>query len=109
MATIFRNAIIKDVGTKPIEVFQVGQNKKNIVLGISLTNITDSTVLATILISDEGSVTANYIKDVPIPPNTSLKVITNGEKLILPELTGLRIVSDVENSLDATVSYVEIS
>ena len=35
--------------------------------------------------------------------------IDNGEKLILPELTGLRIVSDTADSLDSTISYVEIS
>jgi hypothetical protein len=107
MATIFKNAIIKDVGTKPIEVFQVGQNKKNIVLGISLTNITDSTVLATVLISDEGSVTANYIKDVPIPPNTSLRALNGGEKLILDQYHRLSIQSSWGDSMDAVISFVE--
>jgi hypothetical protein len=38
-----------------------------------------------------------------------VKIITNGEKLILPETAGIRIVSDVENSVDTTISYVEIS
>jgi hypothetical protein len=49
------------------------------------------------------------VKGLPIPPNTSVKVITNGEKLIMPETSGIRIVSDVEDSIDTTISYVEIS
>jgi hypothetical protein len=38
-----------------------------------------------------------------------VKIITNGEKLILPETSGLRIVSDTANSVDTVVSYVELS
>jgi hypothetical protein len=38
-----------------------------------------------------------------------VKVITQGEKLILPETTGLRLVCDTPDGIDATVSYVEIS
>jgi hypothetical protein len=49
------------------------------------------------------------VKGLAIPPNTSVKVVTQGEKLILPENTGLRITSDTTDSVDATISYVEIS
>jgi hypothetical protein len=52
---------------------------------------------------------AYYVKGLAIPPNTSVKVITQGEKLILPENTELRIVTNTADSIDATVSYVEIS
>jgi hypothetical protein len=38
-----------------------------------------------------------------------VKVITQGEKLILPATSGIRIESDTEDSIDVTVSYVEIS
>jgi len=43
-----------------------------------------------------------------IPANTSAKMITNGEKLILAEQCGLRIVSDTSDSIDVVVSYAEI-
>jgi hypothetical protein len=54
-------------------------------------------------------VAALYIKAVVIPPATSVKLITNGEKLILQERTGIRLVSDTPASLDSIISYVEIS
>jgi hypothetical protein len=107
MATIFRNSIIKDVGQTPIEAFEVGQNKKNIVLGISLTNTTDSTVLGSVLISDEGSVTAYYVKDVAIPPNTTLRAMNGGEKLILDQYHRLAVQASWADSLDAIISFVE--
>jgi hypothetical protein len=36
-------------------------------------------------------------------------ILENGQKLIMPETSGIRIVSDVEDSIDTTISYVEIS
>jgi len=38
-----------------------------------------------------------------------LKLITNGEKMILPEGYGLRIVCSQNDSVDAIISYVELS
>ena len=58
---------------------------------------------------DENSTQGSYVTGLTIPPNTSVKLITQGEKLILPETAGIRIVSDTEDSVDATISYVEIS
>jgi hypothetical protein len=49
------------------------------------------------------------VRGLVIPPNTTAKIITQGEKLILPETAGIRIVSDTDDSVDATISYVEIS
>jgi hypothetical protein len=66
-------------------------------------------VIVNVYVIDENSTQAHYIKNLPIPPNTSVKLITQGEKLILPETAGMRIVSDTEDSIDTTISYVEIS
>jgi hypothetical protein len=80
------------------------------VIGCNIANVTDyDTVAVDVYIINGDSAVAHYVKKLPIPPNTSVKIITNGEKLILPELSGLRIVSDTDNSLDSTISYVEIS
>jgi hypothetical protein len=80
------------------------------VIGLNLANITDyDTVNVNVFVVDENSTQAHYVKGLPIPPNTSVKIITNGEKLILPETSGIRIKSDVEESIDSTISYVEIS
>lgn len=107
MASIFRNRIIKDVGRLPIDVFTVAQNRKVIVLGISMSNIKDSTVLGNVFIKDETSVTANYVKDVPIPPNGTLRAMNGGEKLILDESHTLQVSSSYPDSVDAIISYVE--
>jgi hypothetical protein len=38
-----------------------------------------------------------------------LKLVTNGEKLILPQGGGIKVTSDIDGSIDAVVSYVELS
>jgi hypothetical protein len=52
---------------------------------------------------------ASYARQIPIPPGSSAKVITNGERLILPETAGMRIECDTDNCIDAAISYVEIT
>lgn len=110
MATIFRHTVNTDIGTTPVDIVQVPVGVRATVIGLNLANVTDfDTVNVTVFVIDENSTQAHYVRGLVIPPNTSAKVITQGEKLILPETSGLRIVSDTESSVDATVSFVEIS
>jgi hypothetical protein len=110
MPTVFKQAISTEIGTVPVDVLDIQAGVRATVIGCNLANITDyDTVSVNVYVIGSDTTLSYYVKKIPIPPNTSIKIITNGEKLILPELTGLRIESDVENSIDATVSYVEIS
>jgi hypothetical protein len=80
------------------------------VVGCNLANNTlFETVAVDVFVVDEDSNAALYVKNVIIPPNTAVKLITGGEKLILPETAGLRVSSSVEDSVDVVISYVEIS
>jgi hypothetical protein len=79
-------------------------------VGCNLSNTTlYETVAVDVFVVDEESTAALFVKNVIIPPNTAVKLITGGEKLILPETAGLRISSSVDGSVDAVISYVEIS
>ena len=93
-----------------MDVLQIPLGVRATVIGMNLANVTDfDTVNVNVFVIDENSTQAHYVRGLVIPPNTSVKVITQGEKLILPETAGVRIVSDTEDSVDATISYVEIS
>lgn len=108
MATLFRNRAIKEVGTVPILVTENNPATQSTVIGISLTNLKDHTVMASILVQDDTSVTAYYLKDVMIPPYTSLKAVNGGEKLIIAPSCALYVQSDTTEGLDAVFSYVDI-
>lgn len=108
MATFFRNSVIKEIGTIPVRVLESGVAARITVIGLSLANLTESVISASVSIKDDTSVTGYYIKDIIIPPQSSLRVVNGGEKLILAPSNELYIQSDLSNSIDAIVSYVEI-
>jgi hypothetical protein len=110
MPTVFKHSLVTDVGTTPTDIVEIGAGVRATVIGCNLANTTDyDTVVADVFVIGADTTVSYYVRGLVIPPNTSVKVITQGEKLILPETTGLRLVSDTPDSIDATVSYVEIS
>jgi hypothetical protein len=110
MPTLFRHAVTTAVGITPVDVLQIQEGVRATVIGCNISNVTDyDTVVVNMYVIDENSTQASYARGIIIPPNSTVKVITQGEKLILPATTGIRIECDTEDSVDVTVSYVEIS
>jgi hypothetical protein len=110
MPTVFKHSLVTQIGTNPTDVVEIGNGVRATVIGCNLANVTEyDVIVADVLVVGADTTASYYIKGLAIPPNTSVKLITQGEKLILPENTELRIVSDTADSIDATVSYVEIS
>jgi hypothetical protein len=110
MPTLFRHAVTTSVGTTPVDVLQIPEGVRATVIGCNIANVTDyDTVVVNMYVIDENSTQATYVRGIIIAPNSTVKVITQGEKLILPATSGIRIETDTEDSVDVTISYVEIS
>ena len=110
MPTLFRHAVTTSVGITPVDVLQIQEGVRATVIGCNIANVTDyDTAVVNMYVVDENSTQATYARGIIIPPNSTVKVITQGEKLILPATSGIRIESDTEESVDVTISYVEIS
>lgn len=110
MPTLFKHSLVTQVGTNPTDILEIGAGVRATVIGCNLANVTEyDTVTADLQIVGADTTVAYYVRGITIPPNTSVKVVTQGERLIMPENTELRLVADTADSLDATVSYVEIS
>jgi hypothetical protein len=110
MPTVFKHSLVTSVGTNPTDIVEIGAGVRATVIGCNLANVTEfDTVVADLQVVGADTTVSYYVRGLVIPPNTSVKVVTQGEKLILPETTGLRLVSNTPDSIDATVSYVEIS
>lgn len=108
MATQFKNKVVKEVGTVPILAIETDAATRSTIVGLSLANLTDFIVYCSLIVHDETSVEGYFMKDVMIPPNTSLRALAAGEKLILAPTNQLYIVADQDDSLDAVISYVDI-
>jgi len=110
MPTLFRHAVTTAVGITPVDVLQIPEGVRATVIGCNIANVTDyDTVVVNVYVIDENSTQATYVRGLIIAPNTTAKIITQGEKLILPATSGIRVETDTEDSVDITISYVEIS
>ena len=110
MPTVFKHQLTKDVGEVPTEIVEIPPGVRATVIGCNLANVTNyDTVVADLFIVGDDTTVNYYVRGLVIPPNTTVKVVTQGERLILPASTAMRLVCDTPNSVDATVSYVEIS
>lgn len=108
MATFFRNKVVNELGIDPVHLIETTATSRATVIGMSLTNLTSSTVKVSVTLTDNTSTTGYYIKDVTLPPFQSLRVVNGGEKLVMAEENLLAAFTDTADSVDAIVSYVEI-
>ena len=108
MATIFRNKVVKDVGTVPVDIYETDASTRATVIGLSLTNLTQSFVYVDVLMQDDTSVTGYYLRSTLLPANTSLRVVSTGEKLIIAPSNKLQVRSSIDDSVDVIASIVEI-
>lgn len=108
MATNFKNKVGANIGTTPVTLVTASESAKITIIGMSLTNLTEAVVVASVTVTDDTATTGHYIKNVPIPPNQSLRLVNGGEKLILAPSCFLSVVANQSSALDVIVSYVEI-
>lgn len=110
MPTTFKQALRSSIGTTPIDVLTIPIGFTATVIGCNLANITENDVVnVDVYVTGVDSVDATYVKGLAVGPNSAVKIITNGEKLILPQESSLKIVSDLADSISAVISYVELS
>ena len=108
MATLFKNKVVNTVGIVPVDIYEADASTRATVIGLSLTNLTQSFVYVDVLLQDDTSITGYYLKQALLPANTSLRVVATGEKLIIAPSNKLQVRSSIDDSVDVIVSFVEI-
>jgi len=111
MPTVFKNTVNQNIGITTTTVLTVPVGTKATVIGFNLTNTTEfDAVKIDVQVTNDGAATeVFYVKDMIIPPRTTAKIVTQGEKLIVPSQGTIKVTSDTASSVDLTLSYVEIS
>ena len=87
---------------------ETNASTRSTIIGISLANTTTGAVSVSVLIGDDASSEGYYLKDVLVPPKSTLKPLGPAEKLILAPNNTLLLQSNKSNSVDAVLSYVDI-
>ena len=108
MATLFKNKVVNNIGVLPVDIYETDASTRATIIGMSLTNLTQSFVYVDVLIQDDTSITGYYLKETLLPANTSLRVVATGEKLIIAPSNKLQVRSSIDDSVDVVMSFVEI-
>lgn len=109
MATLFKNVVVKNVGSQPVKILETDASTRTTVIGLSLTNLTSEFLYCSVLLQDDTSVTGYYLKDTVVPANTSLRAVSTGEKFIVAPNNILYVQSSIDDSIDVILSYVEVT
>lgn len=109
MPTALKTKVEAGIGTTAIDVLVAGVLSQFTIIGCNLANVIEENVTIDVYVVDAANVEAIYIKGLIVPMNSSIKLITNGEKLIIAENCRLRIVSNIADSIDVVISYVELT
>ncbi len=104
MAQNFRRYTSNNVGTGAATLFT--SDSYDTVVGISVSNVTASSVIASVYINDSSN-DIYLIKDAPIPAGSSLQVLDGGAKFVVQSGDALKVISDTASSLDVWVSTVD--
>ena len=108
MASFFRNKVLNEVGVTPVTALTTAANTRMTIIGMSFANLTGGIVLINVQLTDASATTGYYAKQILVPPNSSLRLVNGGEKLILAESNTLTISANVDDSIDVIISYVEL-
>lgn len=108
MATFFRNHVETEIGTDEVVLYETASNVRTTVIGLSLTNLTQDFVYVDVQVTDDENIKGFYVKQALIAANTSLRLVTDGEKLILAPENKISVTASSPDSIDAILSYVEV-
>ena len=103
------NTVIKGLGKVEQTLIVTLSTQKAACVGLSLANLTQGVVNASIFLTDDNGTKGHFIKDIKIAPNSSARVINGGEKLLLAPENEVSVVCDTNNGLDVIFSLVVIT
>ena len=82
-------------------------NSDDAVVGLRLANILTTTVTVSVFVSEGGSTTRYIVKDLSIPPASSVELVQGGAKFVLQSGDILKGHAGTADSIDVWVSVVD--
>jgi len=79
------------------------------IIGMTMANISASSVTASAKIVKSGGTDIFIVKDAPIAVGSSLVVVGGNQKLVMEDGDKIQIVSSVTQTVDVSLSILEMS
>ena len=111
MANTFKSKTFDGSSTNAdtlMRIYTVPSSTTTIVLGLTLANLTTNTVEVTVTYTNNDGDNVNIAKLAQIPGKASLELMT-GNKYVMETSDILKVKSSAANSVDTTLSIMEIT
>ena len=108
MANTFKLKTKANVGITTQNVYVVPSATTTVVIGITLANTSGSGCLVGIGITRPSTDDVKLLKNAPIPQGSSLQFMS-GNKVVLETADTITVDSDTNNSIDASLTIMEIT
>ena len=108
MANTFKLKTKANVGITTQNVYVVPSATTPVVIGITLANVSGSGCLVGGGITRPSTDDVKLLKNAPIPQGSSLEFMS-GNKVVLETADTITVDSDTNNSVDATLTIMEIT
>lgn len=110
MANTFKNAVSSAIGTSQTSVYTVPASTTTTVIGLTVANITASSITVDIVVTDTSTTTDVYlVKGATVPVGGALVPVGGDQKIVLETTDIIKVTSDTASSADVIVSVLEQS
>ena len=111
MANAYKNVVFNAnlaANTDSGALATVGNSTQTTIIGMTIANITSGVISVGVKLVSGGADTW-IVKDAPIPTGGSLVVVGGDQKVVLETSDAIKIRSNTANSINAVLSYLEIT
>ncbi|QSL99461.1 putative structural protein [Roseobacter phage CRP-9] len=110
MANTFKNAVSSAIGTSQTSVYTVPASTTTTVIGLTVANITASSITVDVVVTDTSGTTDVYlVKGATVPVGGALVPVGGDQKIVLETTDIIKVTSDTASSADVIVSVLEQS
>ena len=108
MANTFKLKTKNNVGVTTVGIYTAPSSTTTVVIGITLANTSGSGCLVGVGITRSSTDDVKLLKNAPIPQGSSLEFMA-GNKVVLETTDTITVNSDTNNSIDASLTIMEIT
>jgi hypothetical protein len=108
MANNFRLATKASVGVSTVGIYTAPMSVTTTIIGVTLANVSGTGINVTVGIARSVADNVSILRNVPIPQGSSLEFMS-GNKLVLEQADSITAKSDVLNSLDVSITLLEMT
>ena len=108
MANTFKLKTKANVGVTTVGIYTAPAATTTVVIGITMANTSGSGVNVGVGITRASSEDIKLLKNAPLPQGSSLEFMA-GNKIVLEATDTLTVDSDINNSVDAALTIMEIT